>query len=430
MNSRTPVKVAIWLYFWLLLLEGALRKWVFPQLSDVIFVIRDPVAVLTYVLAWRAGLFPRRPALVAVWVMALLSLAFSFAGDAPILVTIFGLRTNYLHLPMVFVIAAAMNRDDVVRLGRWFLLCAVPIAVLMMIQFNAPPDALVNVGVGGLPSGQLLGAMGHIRAPGPFSFVAGPVGFFPLVAAFTLHGWLHRGTQSRILLAFATLATAVAIPTSISRSLLMGLLVVVVFGLVSSLRDPRRLPAYLGPLVAIGAFFLFIGQSAYVEAFRTRWDEALQAGEGTFYSNIIIRIVEEFTQPFTIAASTPLLGHGIGLGTIAGARLTSGEYQFLLAESELARVILELGPLLGFAFLLWRAWLAGLLVVRSWRMLHEGEDPLAWLLTGACFLPVLSGQWGPATQLGFAVLGAGLALAALNSPVEEEPVLDTSAETE
>ena len=55
-------------------------------------------------------------------------------------------------------------------------------------------------------------------------------------------------------------------------------------------------------------------------------------------------------------------------------------------------------------------------------------DVLAWLLTSACFLNVLSGQWGPATQLGFSVLGAGLALAAMNEPPTEE--LATSEEAQ
>ena len=39
------IRRLIWLYFWLLLLEGALRKWVLPQLSNPLLIIRDPVVV-------------------------------------------------------------------------------------------------------------------------------------------------------------------------------------------------------------------------------------------------------------------------------------------------------------------------------------------------------------------------------------------------
>ena len=44
-----PLKAAIWLYFILLIFEGALRKWVFPALSTpiLLFVIRLPSGYLS-----------------------------------------------------------------------------------------------------------------------------------------------------------------------------------------------------------------------------------------------------------------------------------------------------------------------------------------------------------------------------------------------
>ena len=48
----------LWLYLWLLIFEGAFRKWIVPQLSSPLLLIRDPVVVLIYVLALRARLFP------------------------------------------------------------------------------------------------------------------------------------------------------------------------------------------------------------------------------------------------------------------------------------------------------------------------------------------------------------------------------------
>ena len=48
----------IWLYFWLLIFEGALRKWVAPALSAPLLVIRDPLVLLIYVQALRYRKFP------------------------------------------------------------------------------------------------------------------------------------------------------------------------------------------------------------------------------------------------------------------------------------------------------------------------------------------------------------------------------------
>ena len=52
------IKALIWLYVVLLVIEGALRKWVLPSLSDPLLIIRDPVAMGIYVLAFMSGRFP------------------------------------------------------------------------------------------------------------------------------------------------------------------------------------------------------------------------------------------------------------------------------------------------------------------------------------------------------------------------------------
>jgi hypothetical protein len=235
-------------------------------------------------------------------------------------------------------------------------------------------------------------------------------------AAFVVYGLTRPGAFPRTLLWLASVATLLAIPISISRSLLMGVLVVAAFGGIAMLRDSRKLPRLFGALVASLCLLGAMDKSVYVQAFVTRWDEAIQAGGKGFDVNVIGRITESFTDPFLVAAEAPLLGKGIGLGTVAGARLMTGQSLFLLSESELARDVLELGPLLGFAFIAWRAWLVWHLMRGSWRSMGEQGDALPWLITGATFLNVLSGQWGPSTHLGFAVFGAGLALAAMRDP--------------
>ena len=60
-----PVKGAIWFYFWLLLGEGILRKWVLPGFSDVLLLVRDPVAVLNDLEILGTVLRPRCETLIA-----------------------------------------------------------------------------------------------------------------------------------------------------------------------------------------------------------------------------------------------------------------------------------------------------------------------------------------------------------------------------
>jgi hypothetical protein len=50
---------AIWFYFFFLIFEGVFRKWLLPQFSDVLLIVRDPVVIVIYILAIKARVFPR-----------------------------------------------------------------------------------------------------------------------------------------------------------------------------------------------------------------------------------------------------------------------------------------------------------------------------------------------------------------------------------
>src|SRR6478736_1933422 len=72
---RTHLRWAIWVYFFLLIFEGVFRKWILPQFSDVLLVVRDPVVLVIYMLAIKARLFPRN-------MCVLLAVQFNSAPDA------------------------------------------------------------------------------------------------------------------------------------------------------------------------------------------------------------------------------------------------------------------------------------------------------------------------------------------------------------
>src|SRR4051812_8940869 len=66
------IKRLIWLCFFLLIFEGTLRKWVLPQFSDVLLVIRDPVVLVIYYFALRARIFPRNGYIISLGIMSVL----------------------------------------------------------------------------------------------------------------------------------------------------------------------------------------------------------------------------------------------------------------------------------------------------------------------------------------------------------------------
>ncbi len=98
------------------------------------------------------------------------------------------------------------------------------------------------------------------------------------------------------------------------------------------------------------------------------------------------------------------------MGTNAGAALLTGKTDYLLAEGEWARVILESGLILGLLYILLRiailCWM-GILCLKC----AVAGNILPLLIFGACALTILNGQFGQPTTFGFAVLGGGLCLA-------------------
>lgn len=415
---KTTLKILIWAYLVLLLVEGALRKWVLPEFSDELLIARDPVLLVIYALALAAGVFPANRFILVIAVLAVLSTAASLLGGHRNLAVIaYGLRINYLHLPLVWIMGRVLDRRDVERIGAFLLATAIPMTLLMVRQFNAPMNAFINRGVGNDEVGQLFGADGRIRPPGTFAFITGPQLFIPLCAAFFFDEISGAKRLPWYLLIASGLALAIALPVSISRTVMLGTGMVGVAFILSLPFTSTRFATLARPLLllaVVGAGLLLVPVFREgLSVFMMRWDSA-EHGPGSAWGSVVDRTVNGFTNPVYFMREAPFLGHGIGTGSNVGARLTSGEVGFLLAEEEWGKVLLELGPVLGAAFILFRVALVGWLGWQAWRALRVNRNLLPLLIFSATALTVLQGQWAPPTVLGFAVFGAGLLLGALN----------------
>jgi hypothetical protein len=441
MNPNSPenptirnIRRLIWLYFWLLLLEGALRKWVLPQLSNPLLIVRDPVVLLIYVLAIKARVFPRNGWVLSLAIIAFLSMAVSFIALWPYLqpskialVSIFGCRTNFLHLPLIFLMPRVLRPEDVKRIGWWTLLLVVPMSLLVVAQFYAAPDALLNRTASG-EGEQITAGLGKVRAAGTFSFVVGLVAYFALATGFL--GWaaLKRGVYKNWLLFAAVIALTIGIVVPVSRSVVGACAVVVVsFFLLVLFRRPspdnRSGPALLVVLLtAVVLVFFVTMMSVFKEGLNvltTRFSDVAESEEQSIVVGLISRVFEGFSESVRVFPTAPFFGYGLGVGTNGGAKIITNQTTFLLSEGEWARLILESGPVLGLAFLLWRCGVVvriGLLCLQSVR----GGNVLPLLLFSSSGLPLMNGQFGPPTILGFAVFTTGLALAARNADDESE----------
>ncbi len=420
------LKCLVWIYLGLLLSEGAIRKWLLPQLSDPLLIVRDPIAVLIYVQAFRLGKFPANP-----WLIALGALAFGglvaglLAETVNPLVMAFGFRTNFLHLPLIFVLPQVFNPADVKMAGRVFLVMALPMALLMALQFQASSTHWLNAGVGG--GAQITSALGKIRPAGTFSFISGPIYFFAGVSAFAIAALWEKG---RGMLPFAALgigATILAGSVSGSRSLLGGVALVVAAVFAGLLLYPRAAMAAVRLIIMIALLFSVVSGTQIFREGQTVLESRITIagkGEGGF-RGFVGRFIGGFTEPLEKAAETPVFGRGLGLGTNAGAGLVGARGRFLLAEGEWSRVMLESGPIVGSAFLLFRVFLAAYLGTIAVNCARQGHL-LPLLLFGAGGLGLINGQWGQPTTQGFSILLCSMCLAAAQRVAEPRPAITPS----
>ena len=415
----------IWLYFLLLLLEGALRKWLLPGLSSALLIIRDPIAIAIYWTALQRGAFPRSRFIVCTAVLGLLCVLASFAGEGNALVTVFGFRANFLHLPLIVLLPEVLRREDLRRMGAVLLLLLPFMTVLAIMQFRGGPDSRWNVGAGGEVGGQLFAVEGKVRASGTFSFSTGFAAYLALCAAFLLNDLLTGRLFPRWLVLSAVPSLVLSAVVSASRIAVLSVAIVCGMAVCIAISRPAQFGAALRPilatLVAVAGLTFFTPLfDEGIDVHRRRFESAGGVKEG---------LVDRYAQNFTTAAqalsTAPLLGHGLGIGTNAGASLLSKGRQFLLGEGELERVILESGPILGSGYILLRSGALLMLIYAALSAYRRGE-PLPLLLTAVCGLSVVNGQFGQPTILGFAVFTSGLVLTAARPVSISAPPTDVA----
>jgi hypothetical protein len=412
------VRKLIWAYYLLWIFEGVLRKWIFPSLASPLVFVRDGVLILLYIQALRAHVFPRNGFMLAAGFLAMIA---TIAGCIVIPnsmgVILYGIRTDFMHLPLIFIIPRVFDISDVKHVGFWTLLIAVPMAMLIVMQFRAGPGDFINAGAG--EGQQQIGAgLGHIRAAGTFSYVLGPAYFFPCVTAFLLYGQLSRHVYPRPLVIAGAISVIAACAFSISRTLLFNVIITAGFALITALAVDIKLAmrwvtAAIG--VAILAILMGTRVPAFIEAvdtFSIRFENASKSEESG--GGVAGRILASSRVPEAVMADpmTMFLGKGLGMGTNGAAVLLTGERQFLLAESEWERIFMESGLVIGGAFVLYRITLAAWLTILAFRAARAGNS-LPLLITSTCLPLITHGQWGLPTTLGFAVFGAGISLAAM-----------------
>lgn len=414
------LKNGIWLYFFLLIFEGALRKWVLPALSSPLLLVRDPLVIFLLYNSWKSDVkFNNRSIGIVVFIGILATLLALIIGHGNLIVAVFGARIFIIYFPFMFLIGAVFNREDVIKIGRVTLWISLGMVILIALQFYSPQSSLVNRGIGNDTAGSgFSGALGFFRPSGTFAFTNGIGLFFGLVAAFVIYFWMNPTLINKVLLIAATTALMAALPLSISRTLMAEVGISVVFLGAYVLNKPRFIAKIVPALFGIIVLFSLLSKNTFfqtaTEALTSRFDNATNAEGGVVKGTIGERFFGGMSRAISSGAEQPFFGQGIGKGTNVGAQLLAGDKTtFLIAEEEWGRLIGEMGPVMGLIIIFLRLKLCFTFLRAGFARLKKGEI-LPWMLLSFGFIIIANGQWGQPTVLGFSTLIGGIIIASFN----------------
>ena len=446
--ARRRIVRLVFLIYVLAIVEGALRKYVFPQFGQYIFFVRDPLVAWAYVSATRWRLWPRGEVLWRIAAMAaaagavllLLQVALGPPSDLRLLLGAYGWRAYFFYVPLAFLVGAQFTRNDLLRLARLTLWLAVPIALLVAAQFFSPPGATVNVGTAEdkmLQFRDLAIDTSHVRPAGPFSSNAGLQQFATTAVAMLVALVIMPAARRRIglptlLAGGAAVLTCVGLSGSRGTILQSGMILLFALPIAVLGRDAAtRSRAALIPLVlAAGAVLLFpVVFPEGFASFTTRWTTAArdESGiEGGVFGRALIGFVD-FTR---LTDAVPALGVGLGFGGNAATLMKAtvdGVQPGLYAETDYARHMVDLGPACGIAYIVFRIAFVDWLLRRAVRATRRSGDPLPLMLFAYAGYVVLVGQiTGNGSINVYGWLFAGLCLAACRAAPAAARTLVTS----
>ena len=112
--------IAIWIFFFLLIFEGAFRKWILPSLSDVFLIIRDPLAIFVVFMACKHCGLARNKFVITAWAIALITTITALLfGHQNLFIALYGARIWVYYIPLIFAIPHFLLAKDVVLMFNW-----------------------------------------------------------------------------------------------------------------------------------------------------------------------------------------------------------------------------------------------------------------------------------------------------------------------
>lgn len=334
-------------FFIYIVIEGALRKWFLPEYNNLLFLLKDIILMLAFILL----IFNKKEAKFAysylpksnkkLWMILIIFLFFYGIIINFDSLTIIGWRYYLVSIPLIILIPFYFN-EDLEKYSFYYLLLSIPVLLLGIYQYFSPGNAIINKYAWTAADKIAMFGDNRVRITGTFSYIS-PYTIY-LQTIFLL-GWLillRSKTKIRVFVVGITIfLTFINLIMSGSRG---PLLISVVLSIPFIYYYITKSKFKLGlAIIIIG--FIFLSANLLLDPFNAFTQRSEKAGDTE------IRISGALFSPITTINTTNLIGSGIGKTFLGTIELSQKNPSTVFDEINQDRIGVELG-IVGYLLIL------------------------------------------------------------------------------
>jgi hypothetical protein len=340
------------------ILQGALRKWVFPGLQ-IMYLVQDVPLLFAYMYAFYARLFRLNwlawSCIVCALILSMQTLMQIIVVGLPVQTAVIGLHHYLFYLPILFMAPLCFNAKHRLRFLRFNLLSTIPMALIATIQSRSSNSAWINRTSLGDNTAFSISGSDAFRSTGTFNFTLPYSIWCGIVAALVIGEWLQpeeqRSFKSTPLLMVCSISALLATAVSGSRTAVFLTAAAFAGGFVSVVITQNR--KYIIRFVAVTILLPIIAGLGFLVS-PDSFTGNVNRFEGEDASREMTTRVEGMTFGFLTDVPLSLLGEGIGKGIQASNVGSNDAYEVDLSEWDPIRGVQELGSVTGTALVLFR----------------------------------------------------------------------------
>lgn len=370
--TNRDILAYIFLSAWVcVLIQGALRKWVFPGIASL-YLIQDVPLIAAYIFAaWKGLVWGGKLAWTCVVIAVVLSIETMIQLiliDLKLRTAVMGLHHYIFYMPILFIAPVCFNFNHRRRFIRWNLLVMIPMSVLAALQSRAPKAAWINRTSAGDETGFGL-ANDTVRATGTFNFTMTYAIWCGFAVGLVLGEWLlppeRRAFKSKIILLLCTMSGLLATMVSGARTAVMlaALGFVGGFAAVIVTRNIRLIMRFGAVLLMLPVLV----SAAYIVVPRS-FNAVVDRFSGDAYQEDLATRIDHMLFGFAVPKFT-YLGAGIGYGIPAANPAAGASTSIVLSEHETMRTVQEIGTVTGSALVVFRYCAGVALIIAGFKSL-------------------------------------------------------------